>query len=505
MDSRSAGYARTATVAGGYRLMSPEQVSLIWCAYRAKTVSLLDLRTYFALHEIAERRHAASIQRDNRSEVGGKTTASAILPELQKLVQCSRIAQVRASLKRLQAIGLLGQHDVGIRLTLSGDDVHPELRDAATRMFASLACRRHIPLPRRVLREIAICRSPAVVATLLAVSGRCVFLHRRRISTDGSVSVRFISETFGLHPRTVKVARMQLVHRGYLLRLRADHWHVQRYGARLRLNLPAAADCTGSSPRRRLIRTEPPPPRHKRELLTDSKNQKLAMVAKAANRISAKPSPGKLRAIEVGELRDRDRLNIRFTEAVGMKLVRDTPPDRLRFFAAAAHALRVATKNPCGLFAAIVRRGLWAYISQADEDQGQRLLRSRVSADRRSADSASMRRLCHLVEGLAASVAWPSSQQATMLRSVADTLSNRRAGSSAPAVRSSSRITSSESSTTAMFSSSVVRNATGSTGSSDESARRSMAGVCHALSTARNLCCSLRPADYLNQNHQERR
>ncbi|MBX3394338.1 MAG: hypothetical protein KF841_03120 [Phycisphaerae bacterium] len=44
--------------------------------------------------------------------------------------------------------------------------------------------------------------------------------------------------------------------------------------------------------------------------------------------------------------------------------------DRLRVFAAAVHARRVG-ENPCALFIAVISRGLWKFISQADEDKAR--------------------------------------------------------------------------------------------------------------------------------------
>ena len=52
--------------------------------------------------------------------------------------------------------------------------------------------------------------------------------------------------------------------------------------------------------------------------------------------------------------------------------------DRLNFFAAAEHARAVGTRNSCGLFATIVRRGLWQYITLADEDAARAKLQSLI-------------------------------------------------------------------------------------------------------------------------------
>lgn len=52
-------------------------------------------------------------------------------------------------------------------------------------------------------------------------------------------------------------------------------------------------------------------------------------------------------------------------------MVRACQADALKFAAAAVHARRVGTRNPAGLFAKVVRGGLWAYISLDDEARGR--------------------------------------------------------------------------------------------------------------------------------------
>ncbi len=69
------------------------------------------------------------------------------------------------------------------------------------------------------------------------------------------------------------------------------------------------------------------------------------------------------------DLRSAKRLDALFGQAVSNGLVGESSAERLRFFAAAEHAQRVGRQNPCGLFIAVVRQGLWSYISQADEDR----------------------------------------------------------------------------------------------------------------------------------------
>jgi hypothetical protein len=52
--------------------------------------------------------------------------------------------------------------------------------------------------------------------------------------------------------------------------------------------------------------------------------------------------------------------------------------DRLKFVALAEHARSVGQSNPAGLFAALLRRGAWAYITQSEEDAARRKLKAHL-------------------------------------------------------------------------------------------------------------------------------
>lgn len=83
---------------------------------------------------------------------------------------------------------------------------------------------------------------------------------------------------------------------------------------------------------------------------------------------TARPRRPSLRHVIIDDLRDPHRLAALYDQAVSAGLVTRCEADRLNFFAAAARARAKGTSNPCGLFMALVRQRLWAYMTQADED-----------------------------------------------------------------------------------------------------------------------------------------
>jgi hypothetical protein len=75
-----------------------------------------------------------------------------------------------------------------------------------------------------------------------------------------------------------------------------------------------------------------------------------------------------LRNVVVADLKDTGRLLALYEQAVARGLVTFSERDRLRFVAAAEHARVIGTRNPCGLFVRLVRRSLWSFVTQDDED-----------------------------------------------------------------------------------------------------------------------------------------
>jgi hypothetical protein len=91
------------------------------------------------------------------------------------------------------------------------------------------------------------------------------------------------------------------------------------------------------------------------------------------------------------DLRDVGRTIRLFDQAVDRKLVGGSEADRLRFLAVAEHARSIGTVNPGGLFARLVRRGLWHFATQDDEDVARRRLREYLRGTPREVGRATPR------------------------------------------------------------------------------------------------------------------
>jgi hypothetical protein len=81
--------------------------------------------------------------------------------------------------------------------------------------------------------------------------------------------------------------------------------------------------------------------------------------------------------IQPDDLRQDARSEALRREAIQRGHLKNTQADRINFFTAIAHALRVAKNNACGLLRTVVEQGLWHFLSQADEYNAiQRLRRA---------------------------------------------------------------------------------------------------------------------------------
>ncbi len=363
--------------AGGYRVIPASHIYTAWSAYRARMTSLLGLRVYLALHEVAERRHAGRMQSNKR--LSARSLAGWLtdpVSELHELVACARPAQVRTALRQLTSAGLVKMDGPRCCLSSVPAEAPPELRKAAQAMQRCLGRRGRVPFPRRALRRIARECSAAQAAVMLGTTMRCLYRHDGgQCSTAGSCSARLLADAFGLHLRTVKAARRRLQQTRWLTAVPADRWHVQRFGGRFQVNMAWSAPDTRSSPRLTPVGTGSPPPIVKQELHSEIKTREPGVVAQEPSVTKELPPPT-LTRIVTADLRDSSRLLSLFEQAAKRGHLRRCEADRLRFFAAAEHALRVGNRNPCGLFAQTVRQGLWRFSTESDEERARRRLRA---------------------------------------------------------------------------------------------------------------------------------
>lgn len=160
---------------------------------------------------------------------------------------------------------------------------------------------------------------------------------------------------------------------------------VNRFSQRARINLEWSRDDVSPtakrSPRSRLFATGSAPPYKDKKLSSRfDQHQKPGHGPAGAFAKQGRGGNPTLRHIVAEDLREPCRLLELFRQSVNAGLVNGSECDRLRFFAAAEHAKAIGTRNPCGLFATLVRRKLWHYATLDDEDAARRRLRAASQA-----------------------------------------------------------------------------------------------------------------------------
>lgn len=360
---------RTRTVSvgvpdGKYSLIPAAALCAAWQAYRVGRIRFIDVRVWFAAHEMVERRCMLA---ENR-------LPSYTPEELAVLVGGSAGEHLRSSVRRLTAVGLLEW--TGTRIGFPPCKAEAGL----TRMLGLVANhRRQVPIPRRILRYMATARQPAVVATILGLCLRGLYHRAGACHAGGTCKASWVAGTFGVCIRSVRRARQHLEGIGWVSPLSMPHWHQQRYGESFIVNLSWLARArprSSLSPRQPVSTTELSPPGADKDLPAEVQNTEPAAVGPTGDlgRNQARPTP-RLNAITDIDLANASRIEALWRQAVERRLVRASAAERLNFFAAAFHARRVGRRNPSGLFATLVRRRLWATISMADEDESREALR----------------------------------------------------------------------------------------------------------------------------------
>jgi len=377
-----------ATLPGGYRRINVHQVLQAWHAYRTeKRIRFVDFRAYLALHEMAERRQAAKRrQRRCRLQPGQEKAVRVVMVE-----ECARLLRARDSrvaagaIQRLARAGLISVSDRGIEFC--GDGPSPRSEAGLAGQHGGNVPRRTMVIPRRILRHLAAGVAVVEAATILGHLLRCVFYHRGiGWRSVGSCSTRYVAELFAVDARSVKRARRTLIGAGWLIAQAADHWHVQAHGSRMGVVLGWCPGDVAAGQRQDASRMSPlaalqahrlSPPVSNRTLPLESKNHTPAQKRESGpcGRTGHHDQP-RLADVQPGDLVDPHRLRRLCDEAVERGWISGSEHDRLRVCSAAAHARRVGRSNPCGLFVAVLRRGLWTYLSIDDDDAGRGMLRA---------------------------------------------------------------------------------------------------------------------------------
>jgi hypothetical protein len=373
-DTATVDYCRARKPFGGFLFVTVTQLSMVWWAYRRRHIHLKDLRVWFGALELVARRCGL---RDDR-DACYRTT------ELRRLV-AGRGGE-EDSIRRLEAVGLLSWKETDITFAMEVSDLRAGDVSTLREMLSLIQNhRRKVPVPRQVVRFIASPSKRCVIATLLGHLMRCLYYRAGECRSGGFCKASWVAEVFRIDLRNVKASRKFLTETLHLLECVPLPQSLQnRYGQKIIINLlwhGAAVDKSmharsGLPPPPPQTDTGLPPLKEHRKPLRELKHQKPASRGQGAGVLEGKGEEiPTLRHIVPDDLTDTARLLRLFDEARSKGLIGGSESDQLTFVATAERARLRAIRNAPGFFAELVRRRLWHFVTQDDEDRAHERLR----------------------------------------------------------------------------------------------------------------------------------
>lgn len=356
-------------VCGGFVLMCAWLVVAVWRSYAAGQITLRQLRVWEGLQEMRAR----------RCTLKGARRAQFSPGEVLRLVGGVGEAAVRRDVKRLAELGLVRVTRSAIEFPGKPEELRMCQAEVELASQGISSPRRLVPVPRRVLRYLAASSKRSLHAAALGHALRVLYFARGEIRCEGLVKSRWVADVFGISVRAAKAARAELQGLGVIIAAKTPAWVERRYGKRFVWNLAwhAGEDARRSAPIPELSTSGSAPTESNKKLPNGSRNQKPGRDCggPAGSRMRGKrgrpPSSPALRDVRDDDLRNTARLLLLFEEAAKRRLLAGTGSGRLMFVAAAEHALAQG-RRPTALFAHLVRRGLWHFATQRDEDRARR-------------------------------------------------------------------------------------------------------------------------------------
>jgi hypothetical protein len=375
-------YLRARKPLGGFIFLTVTQLAIIWWVYRSRHIQLKDLRIWFGALELVAR----------RCQLKKGQEACYAMKELRTLV-AGRGGEEDA-IRRLEAAGLLSWSATDISFATEVSDLRVSDVSSLHEMLSRIQNRqRRVPVPRQVVRVIASPSKRCVIATLLGHLMRCLYYRAGECVSGGFCKASWVAEVFRIDIRNVKASRKFLSEELRLLEyVPLPHSLRNRYGQKVLINLSwngTAVDKSnhersGLPPLKALTDTGLPPLEEHTKPLREHKHQKPAGGGKSTGVLDAKKEGiPTLKHVVPEDLRDTERLLTLFAEANAQGFIGGSESERLTFVATAERARLRGTTNPEGLLAELVRRRLWHFVTQDDEDRAHQRLREHFYGRRR--------------------------------------------------------------------------------------------------------------------------
>ena len=406
-------------IRGGYKTQTVTQIVNVLSGYDAGEISLRAMRVYFSTLVSVAAREAAKRSRA-RVKRRGEVTPRFLSKELSGLTGLSQKV-VQKEIRNLKRAGLFSFSESEIVFEKS-----PKVgsEDLLLELSGKRSPKRPVPIPRTVLRFLAKSSKASTIKTTLAYVIRGLTITRQgEIRGAGSVKATWISDTMNLSERSVRSARSELLALGFITDDEGStQQKLNRTGAYFSINL----DWKGAGKREERVINRggsegasespvaegvPPvdnsfrretkfaplgvkigvnfaPPYKDLKTLNRSKNQEsreippnpsgLCMAkTENGNRNSKQGGglpPPNIRDVRVEDLRSFGRVEELYRQAVKIGLIEASEAGVVNFISAAVRATKVEGDAP-RVFIGILKKKLWNFITQGDEDRALGALR----------------------------------------------------------------------------------------------------------------------------------
>lgn len=411
---------RTDRIEGSFRAITVHQLTLAWWLHADGHMTRRQLRVYFALHELAERRRY--MERDGRplytleeiiALVGGRGEGAKARSETAR------------DLLVLRTLGLADFTAHSITFARSADQIRlttPENSGGVDDLagFWSMLqqipnTRRTVPVPRRIVRALAAGFSKATTALIIAVLIRGLFWHKQdgTYRTDGRYKLSWVAEVFGVSRRRLSEARASLIGIGWLEELEVGHWQKNQWGLHDRINTdwkppavgegsrqeagqPSAGtstpnrdfsagtsspDLTGSLPLTGNLNTRNPAPMRAGPSGVSTSSTlggRRKRSGGQGRRVSKPGGPPNLRDIRAEDFASTERMLELHEQACALGLSTRSEHGRIEFLSFAERARHRGRRAGALLFW-LLRERKSAFITQHDEDEASIRLRQHIN------------------------------------------------------------------------------------------------------------------------------
>lgn len=373
----------------GYKTTTPIELCNLLAALKLKLISFAGVRVFFACIELAAIREAAARSRNKVKNGSRRQKNRGVryrVDELERLTGF-KCAKVMRELKALEQAGVLIFSDSAISIIKT---VLPSAKQMLELASPRRSPKRAIPIPRTLILFIADCTKSALGVTLIAYMMRSLGLRRgeETIRSAGSAKASWIADTFGLSLRAVRSARKELIRLGIISEDDSNQLKLNRSGSYFDINTnwkpkdKETEEAVNNLPNEYLKFAPPPaknctefaPPNKYKETYSINKNHKTQKTEQSGFFNEYKKRTPTLHKIQTEDLKRVGTLLVLFGQAVKAGWLKDTEANKLKFLSAAVRANAVGD-DPVRVFVTIVRRELWHYITQAQEDRAAQALR----------------------------------------------------------------------------------------------------------------------------------